>query len=193
MNTSPRLTATLALTVLLVATTQRADALATEQFSKEPIGRSFDTFTADLLPVLNDPAKAGKPAALTQHPRPAYYDRTAKGVPEAMGYSQRAWSLAKARGLPAGAAPDWTDDTFAWQVRAALRYLLTRTGPLAMSVNQAGAFLRSRASLGQFLLAVYFATAMLLVLRGLDRTLRGTLRWIARRAGLSSGRFLECV
>src|SRR5262245_23373077 len=48
--------------------------------------------------------------------------------------------------------------------------------------------MRSRASLWQFLLAVYFATAMLLVLRGLDRTLRGTLRWIATRAGLSTSR-----
>ncbi len=42
-----------------------------------------------LAPVLTDPAKTIKPAALTQHPRPAYYDRTAKGVPDAMGYSIR--------------------------------------------------------------------------------------------------------
>jgi soluble lytic murein transglycosylase len=41
--------------------------------------------------------------------------------PEAMTYSQRAWALLKARGLPAGTAPDWSDDTLAWQVRAALR------------------------------------------------------------------------
>jgi iduronate 2-sulfatase len=27
--------------------------------------------------------------AFTQHPRPAYFDRTEKGVPEAMGYSVR--------------------------------------------------------------------------------------------------------
>ena len=42
-----------------------------------------------LLPVLEDPTKMVKPAALTQHPRPAYYDRTKEGVPEAMGYSIR--------------------------------------------------------------------------------------------------------
>jgi iduronate 2-sulfatase len=42
-----------------------------------------------LVPVLNDPAKSVKDAAFTQHPRPAYYDRTEKGVPEAMGYSVR--------------------------------------------------------------------------------------------------------
>jgi iduronate 2-sulfatase len=42
-----------------------------------------------LVPVLNDPAKAVKSAAFTQHPRPAYYDRTPAGIPEAMGYSVR--------------------------------------------------------------------------------------------------------
>ena len=38
-----------------------------------------------LVPVLQDPAAAVRTAALTQHPRPAYY----KGAPEAMGYSLR--------------------------------------------------------------------------------------------------------
>jgi len=42
-----------------------------------------------LVPVLNDSAKTVKLAAFTQHPRPAYYDRTEKGVPDAMGYSVR--------------------------------------------------------------------------------------------------------
>jgi len=43
-----------------------------------------------LVPLLaRDPAGALKSAAFTQHPRPAYYDRTEKGVPEAMGYSVR--------------------------------------------------------------------------------------------------------
>lgn len=40
-------------------------------------------------PLLADPARAGKAAAFTQHPRPAYYDRTPTGVPDAMGYSAR--------------------------------------------------------------------------------------------------------
>jgi iduronate 2-sulfatase len=44
---------------------------------------------ASLRPVLDNPAASVKPAALTQHPRPAYYDRTPSGVPEAMGYSVR--------------------------------------------------------------------------------------------------------
>lgn len=39
--------------------------------------------------VLADPKRIGKEAAFTQHPRPAYYDRTKTGVPEAMGYSVR--------------------------------------------------------------------------------------------------------
>lgn len=42
-----------------------------------------------LVPALNDPAKSVKSAAFTQHPRPAYFDRTPKGVPDAMGYSVR--------------------------------------------------------------------------------------------------------
>lgn len=39
-----------------------------------------------LVPVLNDPQRSVRQAALTQHPRPAYY----KGAPDAMGYSLRA-------------------------------------------------------------------------------------------------------
>lgn len=42
-----------------------------------------------LRPILDDPKKQLKTAAFTQHPRPAYPDRTDKGVPDAMGYSVR--------------------------------------------------------------------------------------------------------
>jgi iduronate 2-sulfatase len=42
-----------------------------------------------LRPVLDDAAATVKPAAFTQHPRPAYPDRTEKGLPDAMGYSVR--------------------------------------------------------------------------------------------------------
>ena len=42
------------------------------------------------------------------------------------------------------------------KLRAALRYALTRTGPLAMSVNQAGAFVRSRPELSRPNLHLYF-------------------------------------
>lgn len=42
-----------------------------------------------LVPVLKDQSKAVKSAAFTQHPRPAYYDRTESKLPEAMGYSVR--------------------------------------------------------------------------------------------------------
>jgi len=42
-----------------------------------------------LASVLNDPAAMPKSAAFTQHPRPAYSDRTATGKPDAMGYSVR--------------------------------------------------------------------------------------------------------
>jgi choline dehydrogenase len=45
------------------------------------------------------------------------------------------------------------------KVRAALRYALTRRGPLAMSVNQAGAFLRSRPGLTCPNLHLYFNPA----------------------------------
>lgn len=42
-----------------------------------------------LVPVLKDPSQSVKAAALTQHPRPAYYDRTATKTPTVMGYSLR--------------------------------------------------------------------------------------------------------
>jgi iduronate 2-sulfatase len=42
-----------------------------------------------LLPILANANTAVKPGAFTQHPRPAYYDRTPSGVPDAMGYSVR--------------------------------------------------------------------------------------------------------
>lgn len=42
-----------------------------------------------LVPVLKDPKRSVQPAAFTQHPRPAYFDREPGGVPEAMGYSVR--------------------------------------------------------------------------------------------------------
>jgi iduronate 2-sulfatase len=42
-----------------------------------------------LVPVLNNPALPLKTAAFSQHPRPAYYDRTPSGLPEAMGVSVR--------------------------------------------------------------------------------------------------------
>ncbi len=42
-----------------------------------------------LTPVVDDPSRSLKFAAFTQHPRPAYFDRTQAGVPEAMGYSVR--------------------------------------------------------------------------------------------------------
>lgn len=42
-----------------------------------------------LAPTLADATVATKAAAFTQHPRPAYFDRTEKGVPDAMGYSVR--------------------------------------------------------------------------------------------------------
>lgn len=42
-----------------------------------------------LVPVLVDPDRSVKPAAFTQHPRPAYYDRTPSKQPTSMGVSVR--------------------------------------------------------------------------------------------------------
>jgi iduronate 2-sulfatase len=42
-----------------------------------------------LLPILDDASATVKAGAFTQHPRPAYYDRTPTKVPEAMGCSVR--------------------------------------------------------------------------------------------------------
>jgi len=43
----------------------------------------------DLAPLLADPSLRLKPAAFTQHPRPAYYDREPSGQPAVMGVSVR--------------------------------------------------------------------------------------------------------
>ncbi|MBS0376921.1 MAG: GMC family oxidoreductase N-terminal domain-containing protein [Proteobacteria bacterium] len=48
---------------------------------------------------------------------------------------------------------------FFGKVRAAIRYALTKRGPLSMSVNQAGAFLRSRPGLERPNLHIYFNPA----------------------------------
>jgi len=42
-----------------------------------------------LASILAAPTKSVKAAAFTQHPRPAYFDRTATGIPDAMGCSVR--------------------------------------------------------------------------------------------------------
>ena len=42
-----------------------------------------------LAAVVEDPAVSVKPAAFTQHPRPAYFDREPEKRPKAMGYSVR--------------------------------------------------------------------------------------------------------
>jgi len=42
-----------------------------------------------LIPVLKNPRATVKEAALTQHPRPAYFDRDSPMAPDAMGYSIR--------------------------------------------------------------------------------------------------------
>ena len=57
--------------------------------------------------------------------------------------------------------PTLNDQLAPWygKVRAALRYALSRSGPLAMSVNQAGAFLRSRPGLSRPNLHIYFNPA----------------------------------
>ena len=55
---------------------------------------------ASFAPVLADSTKTVKSAAFTQHPRPAYFDRTEKGEPDAMGYSVR---------TSAGRYTEWRD------------------------------------------------------------------------------------
>jgi len=63
---------------------------------KSPAGLDGKSFAA----VLADTAKAHKAAAFTQHPRPAYPDRTPTGLPDAMGYSAR---------TAAGRYTEWRD------------------------------------------------------------------------------------
>lgn len=58
-----------------------------------------------LVPVLKDPAAVVKKAAFTQHPRPAYADRTPRMRPETMGYSVRTaeWRYTEWRNWDTGA------------------------------------------------------------------------------------------
>lgn len=60
-----------------------------------------------LRPMLNDVTRSLKASAFTQHPRPAYFDRTEKGVPDAMGYSVR---------TPRARYTEWRD----WETGAVL-------------------------------------------------------------------------
>lgn len=55
-----------------------------------------------LVPILRDPSQPGKPAAITQHPRPPYYG---KGQPELMGISARTenWRVTQWRDWATGA------------------------------------------------------------------------------------------
>jgi choline dehydrogenase len=55
--------------------------------------------------------------------------------------------------------PTLNDELYPWhgKLRAGLRYLLLRRGPLSLSVNQAGGFVRSRADLGRPNLQLYFS------------------------------------
>jgi iduronate 2-sulfatase len=53
-----------------------------------------------LVPILADPASSVRAVAFTQHPRPAYFDRTSTETPDAMGYSVR---------TAAGRYTEWRD------------------------------------------------------------------------------------
>ena len=57
--------------------------------------------------------------------------------------------------------PTLNDELAPWygKLKAAWRYALSRSGPLAMSINQAGAFVRSRPELGRPNLHIYFNPA----------------------------------
>jgi iduronate 2-sulfatase len=60
---------------------------------------------ASLVPVLENSAATVKPAAFTQHPRPAYPDRTPDKQPTHMGYSVRTaqWRYTEWRNWKTGA------------------------------------------------------------------------------------------
>ena len=78
-----------------------------------------------LLPILQNPAATTKPAAITQHPRPAYYDRTPSGLPQTMGYSIR---------TPAGRYTEWRN----WQSGQTIaRELYLPDDQPAETINQA--------------------------------------------------------
>lgn len=76
-----------------------------------------------LVPVLADPGGSVKPAAYSQHPRPAYYDREPSKTPQAMGVSVRTTSVRYT---------EWRD----WQTgRIVARELYDAVGDAAETVN----------------------------------------------------------
>ena len=79
-----------------------------------------------LVTILTQPDAPGKPAAFTQHPRPAYYDRTPVGKPALMGYSVR---------TPLARYTEWRD----WNTGTiADRELYLASDQPAETQNQAG-------------------------------------------------------
>jgi iduronate 2-sulfatase len=80
-----------------------------------------------LAGVLESPTKSVKATAFTQHPRPAYFDRTRTGTPEAMGYSVR---------TAAGRYTEWRD----WQTGKVLgaEYYDHARDPNELTNRQAG-------------------------------------------------------
>jgi choline dehydrogenase len=66
---------------------------------------------------------------------------------------------------------------FLGKVKAAVRYAFTRRGPLAMSVNQAGAFVRSRPELARPNLHIYFNPASYSTSAGPKRRLTNPDPW----------------
>lgn len=69
--------------------------------------------------------------------------------------------------------PTLNDELMSWRgrVRLAARYLMTRRGPLAMSVNQGGGFVRSDASQTRANLQLYFNPLSYTATAGFDRRL----------------------
>ncbi len=65
------------------------------------------------------------------------------------------------------------------KLRAGLRYVLTRQGPLGMSVNQAGAFVRSREGLARANLHLYFNPLSYTAAKGPRRKLTSPDPWSA--------------
>jgi choline dehydrogenase len=55
--------------------------------------------------------------------------------------------------------PTLNDDLYPWhgKLRAGVRYLLTRRGPLSLSVNQGGGFIRTRSELSRPNIQLYFS------------------------------------
>ena len=86
--------------------------------------------------------------------------------------------------------PTYNDELRPWwgKLRAGMQYVLTRSGPLAKSINHAGGFFRTRADLDRPNMQLYFQAFSTLIPREGERPVLNPDPWSGMSIGLSNCR-----